>query len=79
MPVLGARVCRKLPGTRSGRRILDAPTGHRPAMSEQNADQPPSLDLSETAEAPTEESIAEEKAIVGDEPGGDTVPEDDAQ
>ncbi len=45
----------------------------------QNPEEPPALDLSEVAEEPGEESIARERDIVGDEPGGDTVPEDDAQ
>ena len=45
----------------------------------QNPEEPPALDLSEVADTPPEQSIAEERDIVGDEPGGDTVPEDGAQ
>jgi hypothetical protein len=44
--------------------------------------EPPALDLSQVAEEEPHESIAEERAIVGDEPSADTggsVPEDDAQ
>lgn len=43
----------------------------------------PSVDLSEVAGEPTEQSLAAEQHQVGDEPdppaGGDLVPEDDAQ
>ena len=60
-------------------RLIGRPQpGHRVAMS-QNPEEPPALDLSEVANEPGEESIAEEQDIVGDEPGGDTVPEDSAQ
>ena len=45
----------------------------------QNPEEPPALDLSEVANESGEQSIAEEQDIVGDEPGGDTVPEDSAQ
>lgn len=52
-------------------------------MTENNAaETPPALDMSEVAQEPAEESIAEEREVVGDEPGGEaggTVPEDDAQ
>ena len=51
---------------------------------EQDPDQPPALDLSETADEPAEQSIAEERDVVGDADGdstdsGGTVPQDDAQ
>ncbi|WP_435744967.1 hypothetical protein [Nocardioides sp. SYSU DS0663] len=51
-------------------------------MTENNAETPPALDMSEVAQEPADESIAKEREIAGDEPGGDvggTVPEDDAQ
>ncbi|WKN47096.1 hypothetical protein [Nocardioides sp. Arc9.136] len=48
-------------------------------MSEHSDEVPPALDLSEVADEPADESVAEEQDIVGDGPGGDTVPEDDAQ
>ncbi len=56
--------------------------GHQSGMTEKNPETPPALDLSEVANEPAEKSIAEEREVVGDEPGGDvggTVPEDDAQ
>ena len=58
-----------------------ARSGNRRAMTE-NTNEPRDLDLSEVAGEEPGESVAEELAVVGEEPGGDTggtVPEDDAQ
>ncbi|MDN4173982.1 hypothetical protein QWY28_13555 [Nocardioides sp. SOB77] len=48
-------------------------------MTEQSNEDLSPLDLSEVADESAEESTGHERAIVGDGPGGDTVPEDDAQ